>query len=74
MAITLYVGGKKSVYQKGEKSSDKYQLDPAFEAAALASEMQQSHLREFLNERANERGAQRSKRAQTERERVASQA
>lgn len=70
MAITLYVGGKKSVYEKGEKSSDKSQMDPDFEAAALASEKLQSHLREFLNERANERGEQRSKRAQAERERV----
>ncbi|CAM3356352.1 hypothetical protein BZK31_20740 [Pseudomonas floridensis] len=53
MAITLYVGGK-SVYAKKAKPSDKYVLDPTFEAAALASEEHQSHLREFLSERDNE--------------------
>lgn len=56
MAITLYVGGK-SVYAKKAKPSDKYVLDPTFEAAALASEEHQSHLREFLNARDNELAA-----------------
>ncbi|KTB77029.1 hypothetical protein AO070_19630 [Pseudomonas syringae pv. syringae PD2766] len=69
MAITLYVGGK-SVYAKKEKSPDKYVLDPTFEAAALASEEHQSHLREFLSERDNERAAKKRKMEQVGRERA----
>ncbi|PBJ09891.1 hypothetical protein [Pseudomonas sp. ACN5] len=67
MAITLYVGGK-SVYSKKEKPSDEYVLDPIFEEAALASEFQQSHLREFLIEREQERAQKKSKRAEAGRE------
>ncbi|WP_249673324.1 hypothetical protein [Pseudomonas abieticivorans] len=70
MAITLYVGGK-SVYAKKEKPSDKYVLDPTFEAAALASEEHQSHLREFLSERDNERAEKKRKMEEAGRERTA---
>lgn len=69
MAITLYVGGK-SVYSMKEKTSDNYVLDPTFEAAALASEEHQSHLRDFLNERDNERDAKKRKLEKENRDRA----
>lgn len=69
MAITLYVGGK-SVYSKKAKPSDEYVLDPVFEAAAIASEYQQSHLREFLIDREQERAHKKTKRSEAGRERA----